>query len=207
MKARPILLFSTATLLLAGYFGSLLKEDNIKSASLRLGEAIAKSDTATIWTFVPDEERAYYGFDQKRFEKFWTTIVQPRIKGLNSFRLESAANNGLVVVMGSDDPKSTSQKFSLLVSGQLGKYFCPYIVGYAVVDVANSGYAILPAHRYQEFEHLASWVRTNKSELETVGISKLRRGAIYPSQTLDQVALQFDKIARDDRQRIKVASK
>lgn len=207
MKLRPVLLVSSAALLLAGYLGSSLREDTIATASHRFGEAMVKSDTATIWTFVPDEERAYYGFDQRRFERFWTTIIEPRIKGLNSFHIESASNNGLVVVLESRDSKATSQKLSLLVSGQLGKYFCPYMVGYAVVGVANSGYAIRPTHKYEAFEHLAAWIRTNKSEFEAIGMTKIRRGPSYPSQTLDEIALQWDKIARHDRQRVKVAAK
>jgi hypothetical protein len=204
MKNRELILLTATTILVAGYFGNTLNQDTIDGASDRLAKAVLTSDTAAIWSFVPDDEREFYGLDQEKFAKYWKTVVQPNLENLDSVKLRAAGTNGIEVVLQSSRDKVAKSGFVLLVSGQMGRYYVPYIVATSGLHSAEISINAGPVTKYQRFDGYAKWAQDNKSQFESLGIHKIRRGPMFPGETMDEMSKHFKKVADDDFERIQL---
>ena len=207
MKYRPFILLATTTIVVAGYFVSIVSEDTLPKAADRFGKAILASNTVTLWGFVPEDERAFYGFDQRKFDAYWSKIIQPHLKDLKSYHVFATSATGLLVICEPAKVDETTPKFALLVTGQMGKYYSPYIVGYSSINCAALDLKVKKVSDYRRFSQYASWVKTNKAQLLEIGIPMIRRGPKFPGETLDKMRVHFEEIAASDKAGIKLASR
>ena len=199
MKNRAAFLYVAATLATVGYMAKLVYRDTLPKAADRMGKAILSNDTKTIWQMVPDSERALYGFDQTKFETFWMKIVRPHLKGLNQYQIESENDNGLNVVCKSSSAGDQGPHFSLLVSGQLGNYYSPYIVGYACLGSVNLDYESAYVRKSEIFARYVRWIDQNQALLTSIGITKIKRGPAFSPESFDEMKQKFQKITTEEK--------
>ena len=198
---------ATTTVVVAAYLASVVSEDTLPNAANRFGKAVLANDTATIWKFVPEDERAYYGLDQQKFETYWTTIVRPHLGGMNTFHLYNSPSLGLRVICESVGASDISPRFTLLVTGQKGKYYAPFIIACSCINAAGLDLKSTKVSKNDRFGHYAEWINSNKSQLEALGISVLRRGPKFGGETLKGLEKHFIEIAALDRARTKLATR
>ncbi len=175
-----------------GYFVRIQNEDTLSKAANRLGNAILASDTDTIWSFVPEDERRFYHFDKEKFAKFWRTIVQSKIKDIRTFSINPVGSNGLEVVFETQDSAHSFGRAGWLVSGQLGTYYVPYMVAYSSLNAASFDPHELRVDKYVRFEKYIHWIDQNRTTLENLGLGNMRRGRSCPNgQTLSEIRGDF----------------
>lgn len=207
MKNRQNALMITAALAVIGYFAKVSTEDTMPKAADRMAKAILSSDTDTLWDLMPQDEREYYGFDKEGFAQYWTKIVQPSIKDADAYEFRSESSNGILVSVRSSKKGEFAPRFSLLVSGQLGKYYAPYMVARSSFDAAGMKFKSFRVEKHLRAQNALDWLTSNKNTLQSVGVTKMRRGPELPSQTLDQMIAQFKTTVVELKKEVQVASR
>ena len=207
MNRRPLLFMAITTVVVAAYLVSVVSEDTLPNAASRFGKAVLANDTAAIWKFVPEDERTYYGLDQQKFEAYWTTIVKPHLGGINSFHLYNSPSLGLRVICEPVGARDISPRFTMLVTGQKGKYYAPFIIACSCINAAGLDLKSTKVSKNDRFGHYAEWIKSNKSQLDALGISVLRRGPKFGGETLGALKNHFEEIAASDRVRTKLATR
>lgn len=194
MKHRQIVLMALAAASLGGYAFKSASTDTLPSAATRFGRAVLASDTDTLWSFVPDDERAFYKFDKQKFGQFWKEMIAPKASQFDSFEIGSTGSNGLEVILKSSREELRLSRSSWLISGQLGNYYVPFIVAYSSLNAAGTDPKETRSARYVRFEKYVSWIDENKTRLKELGIGKMRRGPSRQNgQTLDEIRAYFVK--------------
>ncbi|MEI8280917.1 MAG: hypothetical protein WCG75_00790 [Armatimonadota bacterium] len=201
-RFRPVLLIGGAFFAATGYGLSILNQDTLQKAALRFGNAVLNSDTATLWTFVPNDERSFYGLDQKSFDTYWKSVIKPNLKDFHKFDIYASSSNGLDVITRRDKAKDTTPCFTLKVSGQRGTYFVPYMIACSSVCVAGLNLESTKAPVHARFGQYVNWFDTNKSSLDAVGIFMIRRGPNFPGETIKHMKSHFQDIVAEDEARI-----
>ena len=199
---RPYLLVAGAFLAASGYGVSILNQDTLPKAAKRFGTAVQKSDTATLWTFVTDDERTFYGLDEKKFESYWMTVIKPNLKDFHTFDLYASSANGLDVRTKRDGAKETTPCFTIKVSGQKGKYYVPYMIACSSICVAGLGLDSTKAPIHTRFDQYVQWIDSNKPLLEASGIFMMHRGPKFPGETIRHMRAHFQENAASDEARI-----
>ncbi len=199
---RQFLLVSGALFAASGYGLSILNQDTLPKAAKRFGAAVLASDTATLWTFVSNDERAFYGLDEKKFDTYWMTIIKPNLGDFHTFDLYASSSNGLDVRAKRDRAKDTSPCFTLKVSGQKGKYYVPYLIACSSICVAGLDLETTKAPIHTRFDRYVQWIDSNKSRLKVSGISMIRRGPKFQGESISHMKAQFQKNAANDEARI-----
>ncbi|MEI7986224.1 MAG: hypothetical protein WCI55_11410 [Armatimonadota bacterium] len=205
-QGRQLIVVAITSCVVAIYAISLLQKDSLSKASNRFGNAVISSDVATLWSFVPDDERHFYGLDESKFAAYWKEIVQPKIKGVDSYELAASASNGITVIAKSSHQGRYAKSFGMLVSGQRGHYFVPYIVATSSIHSASSELGPGKIKKSDRFQHYAKWIVENHSKLSALGISNMRRGPMYQNESLDEIKQKFLNTASEELAREKARS-
>ena len=192
---RQLILLAVTTATVAGYLANLKQQDTLPKAADRFAKAVISSDVATLWTFVPEDERAYYNLDEEKFSHYWRTIVQPHLKGFDSYEFEIDEANGFDVIAKTTNNPLTQRTFALLVSGQKGDYYVPYIIGKSCIYAAAADISGQNVTQFQRFDHYAKWASDNRSRLLVLGFNKIRRGPMFPGESPDEMSEHFKHIA------------
>lgn len=201
---RQIYVLALTTVVMSCYLGSVVRQDTLSKSADRLAKAIVQGDTTTIWTFVPEDERKYYSLNQGKFAAYWEKIVQPHLKGVVTYEFSVAGTNGLEVVLKSSEPLNKQKLFSLLVSGQKGQYYVPYIIATSGLHAAAANIALKNLTTFQRFDHYAEWIKGSKQDLISLGFQRIRRGPLFPGETPDEMEHHFREIADEDFARAEV---
>ncbi len=207
MNKRSLLFMTATTIVVATFLASVVLEDTLPKAANRFGKAVLANDTAALWKFVPEDERAFYGLDQRKFDTYWTSIVRPHLGNINSFHLYNSPSLGLRVICESAGASDVSPRFTLLVTGQQGKYYAPFIIACSCISAADHDLRSTKTSKSNRFNHYAEWIKSNKSHLDTLGISVLRRGPKFGGETLLTLERHFAEVAASDKARIDLASR
>jgi len=208
MKRRQIILLGTAVIALGGYALRIATTDTLPSAADKLGKALLTSDTDTIWSFVPEDDRSFYKYDKRKFDAFWSEIVAPKVQQFDSYEIVSSSSNGLEVMLRSSRSELKSTRLSWLVSGQLGKYYVPYMVAFSSINAAGVNPKETRTQRYVRLEQYVKWIDENKLRLQELGLARIRRGGAQPNgQTLEQIRAYFVRGIVKYKSEISVASR
>lgn len=204
---RQNTLLVTALVAVTGYLVWSGNSDTLPKAANRFGKALVASDTDTIWSFVPQEERAFYGYDKAKFTKFWNSAIKPNLKKSDSFMVETAGTNGLFVSLHTYNESEFTPNFGLLVSGQKGKYYVPYLTAYAGLAAATTDMKPGKVAKSLRFEYYLAWLDKNAGLLKDLGISRFRRGPAMQNQTIEQMKNAFKDAIAHEKQLVPVASR
>jgi hypothetical protein len=204
---RQNTLLVTALVAVTGYMIWSKSTDTLSKAANRFGNALVASDTDTIWTFVPQEERAFYSYDKEKFTKFWNSAIKPNLKKSDSFLVEAAGTNGLFVSLHTYNEKEFAPNFGLLVSGQKGKYYVPYLTAYASLAAATTDMTPGKVAKYVRFEHYLAWMDKNEALFKELGISRFRRGPAMQNQSIQEMRNSFKDAIAHEKQVGPVASR
>lgn len=208
MKYRSQILTGLAAILAVGYFIRVQNEDTLPKAANRLGNAILASDTDTIWSFVPEDERAFYHLDKERFAKFWLTLIEPKIKDVRTFSFNPVGSTGLEVVFETPNSEHSFGRAGWLVSGQLGSYYVPYMISYSSLNAASFDPHELRVDKFVRFEKYIRWIDQNRAALENLGLGSMRRGRSCPNgQTLAQIRRDFVHAETELKMQVTVATR
>jgi len=199
---RPYLLVGSAIVASLGYGMSVVSQDSLPKAAKRFGTAVLASDTSTIWTFLSNDERAFYGLDEKKFDTYWMTVIKPKLKDFHQFDLYASSANGIDVRTKRDGSKPTTPCFTLMVSGQKGKYYAPYLIARSSICAAGLDLETTKTPKHTMFDHYVQWIDSNKSLLEASGIYMMRRGPKFPGETLNHMKAHFQENVAHDEARI-----
>ena len=203
---RQLVVIAITCCVVAIYAISLLQKDSLSKASNRFGKALISSDTATLWSFVPDDERKFYDLDEGKFAAYWKEIVEPKIKGVETYELAASASNGITVTAKSSHQGKDAKSFGMLVSGQRGHYFVPYIVATSGIHSAASELGTGKIKKSDQFQHYVKWIEENQSRLNALGIRSMRRGPMYQNESLDEIKQKFLNTASEELAREKARS-
>lgn len=207
MATRQISIMAATIIVAATYSWSILAADTLPKAADRLGKAVLTGDTDTIWSFVPSDEQSFYDLDKEKFSIYWKTIVAPKLVGFSDYEFRAAGSNGIEVVAKSGSNAPSEKRFTMLVSGQKGHYYVPYIVGVSAIHSAAIDFSNRNITKLQRCDHYAKWVKDNKNTLEQLGFAKIRRGPIFPSETLSELIQYFEKGAKEERERVQLVTR
>ena len=192
MKSRQSILIGLAVICLGGYAFRYATEDTMLSATNNIGEAIVKQDTHALWAYVPQDERQFYHLNEAKFAKYWNEMIEPSLKQFDGYQVSQASTNGIELSLTSSKPGWQQAKPGFMVSGQLGKYYVPFIVGFSAFDVAGLKAKDAGGRKYLRLQSFVDWFRDNRSHLERLGISKIRRDAAHDNgQTFEELDAYF----------------
>ncbi len=200
---RQLIVVAVTICFVASYAILILQKDSLSKASDRFGKALVSSDVATLWSFVPDDERKFYGLDESKFAQYWKEIVQPKLKDVDTYVLEASASNGITVVAKSSHQGKDAKSFGMLVSGQRGHYFVPYIVATSSIHSASNELGPGKIKKSDRFQHYAKWIEENQSKFRSLGISNMRRGPMYQNESLEEIKQKFMETASEELAREK----
>lgn len=194
LKAHYKLAVAGASVVLIGLTIALSMRDSLRNAANRLGNSVLRRDIQTIWTFVSASDRKEYGLDQEKFTRFWTQIVVPRMKASSQFEITDANESGLDLTFFDSQRKGT---FRLIVSGNEGEYYCPFIIANlcdscAMIDMKPT--SIIQA-RDNRHAFLAKWYRSNKEALQACGIGGVKTNIRDGFRSIDDVIRAYEFMA------------
>ncbi|MBS1700758.1 MAG: hypothetical protein JST12_03790 [Armatimonadetes bacterium] len=211
MKHRQTILVSLATVMVAGYWYHQTRQDTIRTAAEKFGRAVLAADTDSLWNFVPQNDRKFYGFDKLRFASFWSQAVAPGFKRFNCYRISTGDSNGLEVEFWDSRQRGyvnpNWNRASLLVSGQMGDYYSPYLVTCSISNVSVQDPKEVRTDSYVRFAKMDRWLTSHRTLLENMGITKICRGpAFEKGQTIDQILSDYRRAQVELKKRVAVAS-
>ena len=206
MRNRQLGLLFIAAIFTGCFVGHGYMQDTLPKAADRLAKAVLAADTATIWSFVPEDERRFYDLSEEKFSRYWMEIVQPHLAKLDSYEFDVAGTNGLEVVAMDSKLAVNPRRFTLLVSGQKGKYYVPYIVATAALHSCTTDSAKENVSTFQLFYLYSRWANDTADRAKALGFHKFRRGPMFSGETLKEMSLHFKNIADEDFVRVQLAS-
>lgn len=198
-------------MMVAGYWYHQSRQDTIRTASDKFGRAVLAADTDALWNFLPQEDRKFYGFDKQRFGSFWSQAIAPGFKRFDCYRISTGDSNGLEVEFWDSRQKEYANpnwnRARLLVSGQLGDYFSPYLVACSISNVSVQDPTEIRTDQYVRFIKLDHWLTSHRGLLEGMGVAKICRGPGFDKgQTIDQLLADYRLAQVELKKRVAVAS-
>jgi hypothetical protein len=208
MKYRQPILLALSAICVGGYWFHSYNQETLLGATDNLGQAVLKDDTKTIWSYLPNDERSSYGFDEKKFGKYWNSMIAPALKDFNSCKISLANASGVMLSFSSSAKGMESAKFDLFVSGQMGNYYVPYMVSYSIFNVAGMRAQQVGGARYVHFQCIRDWIASHRRELEAVGVDHMRRGSGFPAyESFDHVDKSLNQAVVHFKEQVSVASR
>ncbi len=168
--------------MVAGYAANVTTKDTEIQAAHRFGDAFARGDTKTLYSFVPQSEREFYGLDQAKFDRLWQVTGAKSFKSFIASKLSGANSNGLIVRIYDPVMQMPGHRTEWQISGQRGEYFAPFFVANLIFESSIYNPNDMRVKRQAMYARSIDWLDQNRSKLEAAGFNNIRRGGRYKVQ-------------------------